>query len=88
MRLEERKRMAAEISDEGAVRLIIAIGQVRSKELRRAYRDYLKTRSTKNKDMVEKWERKLKRFPTELDDVQIKAIKNQVRKGEEYRCDY
>lgn len=80
-----------DFDNEGCVRLMCAIAEVRSTEYRKAYQGYLKEISKNNvagvKECLAKmnqWERKLKRFPTSLDDGDFEKIKRQVKSGKEY----
>ena len=65
--------------NEGYIDLACAIGKIRAKDFRKAYRKYLKNPSRNNLIDVQYQEQKLKKFPTMLEDDHIVMLKKQVR---------
>lgn len=74
---------------DGWIRLICAIGVVRSKEYRNAYRRHLMhPKDEAILALMKKWEKKLRNPPTNLDDEDLEKIRKQVREHRRFNCEY
>lgn len=72
------KKNSCDFNEEGCIRLLCRIAEIRANSYRSAYRAFCKNPNAANLDKVNHYERKLKKFPTSLDQSDIKRLQKQA----------